>query len=115
MPFGNGLLKRLDGVSEPSVVPTNGVVYALTGSLFGLMLKATSLGIQKMPYPVRITVLLLSRNARPRRGAGRLWRSMLLRLGRGGEVIKANLSFKSKPACPLTPVSASGNRNTTLS
>ena len=49
IPVGKGLLKRFNGVSEPSVVLTQGVVYAFTGSLLGLMLKATSFGIQKMP------------------------------------------------------------------
>src|SRR5256885_16710919 len=98
MPVGKGLLKRLNGVREPSLVPTNGVVYALTGSLLGLILKATSFGIQKMPYPVRITVLLLSRYAKPRRGAARLWRSMLLRLGGAGGITKPNLAFCGKAA-----------------
>src|SRR6266446_10943469 len=112
MPVGNGLLNRLNGVTEPSLVPTNGVVYALTGSLFGLMLKATSLGIQKMPYPVRTTVLLLSRYAKPRRGAARLWRSMLLRLGRSGEFTRPNLPLRGKPAAAVTGLSAVGIRTT---
>src|SRR5438552_17784506 len=98
MPVGNGLLKRLNGVTEPSVVPTKGVVYALTGSPLGLMLKATSFGIQKIPYPVRSTVLLLMRKARPRRGAGRLCRSVLLRLGRSGEFTSPNLPLRDSPA-----------------
>src|SRR5256885_12215077 len=97
IPVGNGLPKRLRGVSEPSVVPTKGVVYALTGSLLGLMLKATSFGSQKIPYPLRSTVLLLMRKARPRRGAGRLWRSMLLRLFRAGGVHQPELALVGRP------------------
>src|SRR5438552_15111891 len=112
MPVGNGLLRRLNGVREPSLVPTNGVVYAFTGSLLGLILKATSFGIQKMPYPVRITVLLLSRKARPRRGEKRLWRSMLLRLGRSGEFTRPNLPLNGKPAAAVTGLSALGIRTT---
>src|SRR5260370_36410619 len=110
MPVGNGLLNRLNGVTEPSLVPTNGVVYALTGSLFGLMLKATSLGIQKMPYPVRTTVLLLSRYAKPRRGAARLWRSMLLRLRRSGEVTRPDFPFGGQAGGPGKGVIRDGVR-----
>src|SRR5262245_46945468 len=112
MPLGNGLLKRLNGVTEPSLVPTKGVVYALRGSLLGLMLRATSLGIQKMPYPVRITVLLLRRYAKPRRGAARLWRSMLLRLGRSGEFTRPNFPLSGKPAAAVTGLSSLGKRTT---
>src|SRR5947209_13480871 len=112
MTLGNGLLKRLNVVTDPSLVPTKGVVYALTGSLLGLILKATSFGIQKMPYPVRITVLLLSRYARPSRGAGRLWRSMLLRLGRSGEFTRPNLPLSGNPAAAVTGLASFGMRTT---
>src|SRR6266436_6456160 len=108
IPVGNGLLKRFSGVREPSVVLTQGVVYAFTGSLLGLILKATSFGIQKMPYPDRSTVLSLSRKARPRRGAGRLWRSMLFRLGRSGEFTRPNLPLVGIPAAAVTGLSALG-------
>src|SRR6266704_1329317 len=112
IPVGNGLLKRFNGVSEPSVVLTQGVVYAFTGSLLGLMLKATSFGIQKIPYPLRSTVLSLMRKARPTRGAGRLCRSMLFRLVLSGEFTRPNLPLRGSPAAAVIGLSALGIRTT---
>jgi hypothetical protein len=54
---GMGLLILLMKVVPPSIEPVYTVVPKATVSRPGLILKVTKLGIQKIPYPDRMTVL----------------------------------------------------------
>ena len=69
----------------------------LMKSMLGAIANATSLGSQKMPYPVRITVLSSTRYAMPRRGAKEFRSSKLVRDDLKSEFTSANCPRRSRP------------------